>query len=77
MKTMNNNTERETAIVDMAVKYLVRNTRFSAYQVFDVLRLVDKYGEKAKYYMTKKQNIILKLLMIAINWIKEPEEDED
>ena len=26
----NNNTERETAIVDVAVKYLVRNTRFSA-----------------------------------------------
>lgn len=70
----NNNTERDTAIVDIAVKYLVRNTRFSAYQVFDVLRLVDKYGEKAKYHMTKKQNIILKLLMIAISWIKEDED---
>ena len=71
---MNNNTERETAIVDMAVKYLVRNTVFSPYQVFTVLRMVDKYGEKAQYHMTKKQNIILKLLMIAINWIKEDED---
>ena len=50
----NDNTERETAIVDMAVKYLVRNTRFSAYQVFDVLRLVNKYVvyKKKKVYNT-------------------------
>lgn len=73
---MNSNMEMETAVVDAAVKYLVRNTRFSAYQVFTVLRIVDKYGEKAQYHMTKKQNIILKLLMIAISWIKNPGEDE-
>ena len=69
------NEEMDTAIVDAAIKYLVRNTTFSAYQVFGVLRLVDKWGEKAPSHMTKKQNTILKLLMIAISWIKDPEEE--
>ena len=50
-------------VVDMAVNWIVYNTRYTPFQCYRVIEIISKKGEKAPYYLTKKQKKILDLLM--------------
>ena len=50
-------------VVDMAVNWIVYNTRYTPFQCYRVIEIISQKGEKAPYYLTKKQKKILDLLM--------------
>ena len=50
-------------VVDMAVNWIVYNTRYTPFQCYRVIEIISKKGEKAPYCLTKKQKKILDLLM--------------
>lgn len=53
-------------ITHNAVIWTVKHTRYSMYQVLRTLAVVNKYGEKSKYHMSKKQQDIYGFLETAI-----------
>lgn len=53
-------------IIDYAVSWIVHNTRYSAYQCYNTLEVISKWGDKAPYHCNKKQKEILKLLVYLL-----------
>ena len=47
-------------IIDYAVSYIVHNTSYR------VIELITKYGDKAPYYLTKKQYKIMEMLVYLL-----------
>lgn len=59
-------TNEENAITE-ALKWCVTHTPYSMYQYMRVIELIDKYGEKAIYHFSKKQNEIYIFLTTALD----------
>ena len=53
-------------IIDYAVSYIVHNTRYTPYQCYRVIELINKYGNKTPYYLTKKQYKIMEMLVYLL-----------
>lgn len=63
-------------IIDYAVSYIVHNTEYSAYQVYRVIELITKWGDKTEYHLcNKKQKEILKMLVYLLTPPTEGEKD--
>lgn len=58
-------TNEENAITE-ALKWCVTHTPYSMYQYMRVIELIDKYGEKTIYHLTKKQGEMYKFITTAI-----------
>lgn len=58
-------TNEEKAITE-ALKWCVTHTPYSMYQYMRVIELIDKYGEKTIYHLTKKQGEMYKFITTAI-----------
>ena len=56
----------EENVVTEALKWCVTHTPYSMYQYMRVIELIDKYGEKTIYHLTKKQGEMYKFLTTAI-----------
>lgn len=50
-------------VVQLAISYIVHNTRHSAYQCYRVMELIGKYGENVRPHLNKKQTEILDMLV--------------
>ena len=58
--------EEQAQMAENALRFIVMHTPYSAQQAFRVIELVAKWGKKARYHMTKKQNDILDFYEAAI-----------
>lgn len=58
--------DERKAVVE-SLKWVITHTPYSMYQCMTVIRLLDKYGEKAVYHFTKKQNEIYIFLTTALD----------
>ena len=57
----------EEKAVTEALKWCVTHTPYSIYQYMRVIELIDKYGEKAIYRFSKKQNEMYIFLTTALD----------
>jgi hypothetical protein len=58
-------------IVDTAIEFICKSTKYTPAQCYRVVELISKYGEKTFYHCTKKQKEILKYLLYLLT----PEEN--
>ena len=58
--------EEQAQMVSNALRFIVMHTKYSANQAMRVIEIVAKYGTKARYHMTKKQNEIMDFYEAAI-----------
>lgn len=76
----------ERQAVTEALKWCITHTRYTMYQYMTVIRLLDKYGDKAIYRFSKKQNEMYIFLTTALdvqiylqemNQMNVPQEEEN
>ena len=53
-------------IVDTAIEFICKNSKYTPAQCYRVVELISKYGEKTLYHCTKKQKEILKYLLYLL-----------
>lgn len=53
-------------IVDTAIEFICKNTKYTPAQCYRVVELISKYGEKTLNHCTKKQKKILKYLLYLL-----------
>lgn len=57
----------ESKIVTEALKWCVTHTPYSVYQYMRVIEMIDKYGDKTYYRLSKKQKEMYTFITTAID----------